>query len=73
MVIFEIYFYFNFIIRIEKNLFFNKITNYISQLNNDLLDKTQKNYYTNYYLNHVQLLELWEYMIEQKLSGDGFL
>lgn len=44
MVIFEIYFYFNFIIQIEKKLFLNKINDYICQLNNNLLDKTQKEF-----------------------------
>lgn len=43
MVIFEIYFYFNYVIEIEKDLFMDKIQQYINELKNNLdLDYTEK-------------------------------
>lgn len=42
MVIFEIYFYFNYIIQIEKNEFLNQINKYFGELNNIPIDSAQK-------------------------------
>ena len=42
MVIFEIYFYFNYIVWIEKDAFLNQIDKYFGQFNNLPIDSTQK-------------------------------
>jgi hypothetical protein len=42
MVIFEIYFYFNYIVQIEKNEFLNQIDKYFGELNNIPIDPIQK-------------------------------
>jgi hypothetical protein len=42
MIIFEIYFYFNYVIWIEKNEFINQIDKYVGQLYNLPIDSTQK-------------------------------
>ena len=42
MVIFEIYFYFNYVVWIEKDEFLNQIDNYIGELNDMPIDSTQK-------------------------------
>ncbi len=42
MIIFEIYFYFNYVIHIEKNEFMGKINSYLSELNNLPLDSQKK-------------------------------
>ena len=64
MIIFEIYFYFNYIVYIEKELFINKITNYINQLfkietfRYDIIihDNTLYNNYINSLKNQKHLL-----------------
>lgn len=46
MIIFEIYFYFNYVMHIEKNEFMGKINSYISELNNLPLDSQKICYIT---------------------------
>ena len=61
MIVFEIFFYFNYVVKIEKNEFMQKITTYIGQMKN-----------LNEYLGSEQF-KLIKYLYKNNLSNDNDL
>lgn len=70
MIVFEIYFYFNYVVWIEKNSFLNQINKYMGQLYNLPIDSTQKQiikYEINVNNNKYQLY--LDYLYEQYVNS----
>ncbi len=79
MIIFEIYFYFNYVIHIEKNEFMGKINSYLNELNNLQLDSQKKLVISNLLLDNSDqvssnlYLDYVKSMMEQNLLKDKLL
>jgi hypothetical protein len=70
MAIFEIYFYFNYVVWIEKNEFLKQINNYFSQLDYIPLDSSQKQiikYFIN--SNQIDYNEYLNYLYNQYINS----
>lgn len=70
MAIFEIYFYFNYVVWIEKNEFLKQINKYFAQLDYIPLDSTQKQvikYYIN--SNQIDYNKYLDYLYNQYISS----
>jgi hypothetical protein len=71
MIIFEIYFYFNYIVVIEKNLFISKMTSYINQLYDIKIDyyfnKQLNNYKSILYKKYIESLVIQQDILNQLL------
>jgi hypothetical protein len=69
MVIFEIYFYFNYVIAMERNVFLSKINNYFTQLMNVKNDDDINNYLLHKIINSKQIILLQNQLYEEYINS----
>jgi len=75
MIVFEIYFYFNYVIIIEKNLFIKKINKYLENFNDLNLNENEKSILYNLISNNENILidTLYNNYLESKEENNNMI